>query len=30
MIVITHDIALAEALCDRLMVLYKGVSWKPG
>lgn len=24
MIVITHDIALAGALCDRLMVLYKG------
>ena len=30
MIVITHDIALAGALCDRLMVSIKEASWKPG
>ena len=30
MIVITHDIALAEALCDRLMVLYKGSIMEAG
>lgn len=30
MIVITHDIALAAALCDRLMVLYKGVILEQG
>lgn len=30
MIVITHDIALAEALCDRLMVLYKGSIMEVG
>ena len=30
MIVITHDIALAGALCDRLMVLYKGSIMEAG
>ena len=30
MIEITHDIALAEALCDRLMVLYKGSIMEAG
>ena len=30
MIVITHDIALAGALCDRLMVLYKGSIMEVG
>ena len=30
MIVITHDIALAGVLCDRLMVLYKGSIMEVG
>ena len=30
MIVITHDIALAGALCDRLIVLYKGTVLEQG
>lgn len=30
MIVITHDIALAEALCDRLIVIYKGTILEQG
>lgn len=30
MMVITHDILLAEALCDRLLVLYKGCVMEQG